>query len=122
MLVTAVTRAAKDFGSPSPRDDTLLSAMMEGLRRVKGVAAKKKLAMVGTQCHVSAIMAMRRPKGRAIEGWVLTSEMIGSHCGSKADGALREGPTGLDVCDVAIDIIREDGQRWRMELKTCEVG
>ena len=47
MLVTAVTRAAKDFGWASPREDERYATVMEeGLRRIKGVCAKKKLAMI----------------------------------------------------------------------------
>ena len=56
MLVTAVTRAAKDFGWASPREDERFAAVMEGLRRIKGVCATiaKKLAMIAE--HVRAIM------------------------------------------------------------------
>ena len=61
MLVTAVTRAAKDFGWASPREGERYAAVMEGLSRVKGVCAKKKLAMIAE--HVRAIMEMRRPPG-----------------------------------------------------------
>ena len=46
MLVTAVTRASRDFGWASPREDERFAAVMEGLRRIKGVCAKKKLAMI----------------------------------------------------------------------------
>ena len=46
MLVTAVTRAAKYFGWASPREDERFAAVMEGLRRIKGMCAKKKLAMI----------------------------------------------------------------------------
>ena len=57
MLVTAVTRAAKDFGWASPREDERFAAVMEGLRRIKGVCAKKKLAMIAE--HVQVIMEMQ---------------------------------------------------------------
>ena len=62
--------------------------------------------------HVAAIMNLRKPpevnlldwvlsKAMVIVGWwafLRVSELIGS--GSTKDGQLKEGPTGLDVCDV----------------------
>lgn len=46
MLVTAVMRASRDFGWASPREDERFAAVMQGLRHVKGVCAKTKLAMI----------------------------------------------------------------------------
>ena len=57
MLVTAVTSASRDFRWASPREDERFAAVMEWLRRIKGVRAKKKLAMIAE--HVRAIMVMK---------------------------------------------------------------
>ena len=110
MLVTACARAAKDFGWKSPREDEDLQAQLKGLANLRGVSKNKKLAMVAD--HVAAIMDLPKPPGMSllmyvlakavvIVGWwvfLRVSEMIGS--GRLRSGELKEGPTGLDVCDV----------------------
>ena len=48
--------------------------MMEGLRCIKGVCAKKKLAMIAE--HVRAIMEIRRPPGMSMENWALTKAVV----------------------------------------------
>ena len=124
MLVIAVTRAAKNFRWASPREDEGFAAVMEGLRCIKGVCAKKKLAMIAE--HVQAIMEMQRPPGMLMEKWALmkavlvvgwmaflrVSEMVGS---GMERGQLKEGPSGLDVCDAVF--MNEPKSRGRLDLR-----
>ena len=124
MMVTAVARAAKDFGWGNPRDDEVLTAMMQGLKNLKGLNKKKQQAMLAE--HVAAIMTMRKEAGMALELWILVkamvivgwmaflqvSEMVGS--GRYKGGEPKDGPSGLDVCDVAVMV--EKGKVGRMEL------
>lgn len=116
MLVTAVARAARDFGWANPREDEVLQGIMHGLARLKGTSKMKKMAMLGE--HVRLIMAMRKAPGVHLKKWALTkavillgwmaflrvSELLGS--GRTRQGALKDGPTGLDVCDVAFKAAR----------------
>jgi hypothetical protein len=124
MMVSAVARTAKDFGWGNLREDEVLSAMMKGLANMKGMSKRKKLAILGE--HLGAFLRMRKPEGMSLELWHLTqavivigwmaflrvSEILGS--GYTAKGEVKEGPPGLDVCDV--DIVEGEGERTRLEL------
>ena len=124
MMVSAVARSAKDFGWGNLREDEVLAAMLKGLANLKGVSRRKKLAILGE--HLGAFLRMRKTPGASLELWHLTqamvligwmaflrvSELIGS--GYTAKGEVKEGPPGLDVCDVGI--VDGDGARTRVEL------
>ena len=124
MMVTAVARAAKDFGWPNPRDDDVLAAMLKGLAHLKGLNKKKQQAMLGE--HVKAIMALRKRGGVTLVQWALlkaivivgwmaflrVSEMLGG--GKLKSGELKDGPSGLDVCDVTF--VTDQGANNRLEV------
>ena len=124
MMVSAVARSAKDFGWGNLREDEVLAAMLKGLANLKGVSKKKKIAILGE--HLGAFLRMSKPPGMCLELWHLTqavvvigwmaflrvSEILGS--GYTAKGEVKDGPPGLDVCDV--NIVEREGERRRLEL------
>ena len=124
MMVSAVARSAKDFGWGNLRDDEVLSAMMKGLANMKGLSKRKKMAILGE--HLAAFLGLRKPSQVSLERWHLTqavvvigwmaflrvSELIGS--GHTKAGEVKEGPSGLDVCD--IKVVEEEDERRRLEL------
>lgn len=113
MLVTAVARAAKDFGMASPREDEQLDAVLKGIKKLKGLSKKKKMAVLAE--HVRYLMDLRKAGSMALERWALlktvvlvgwmgffrVSELLGS--GRRKTGELADGPSGLDVCDVGFE-------------------
>ena len=123
MMVTAVARAAKDFGWHNPRSDEVLAAMLGGLKNLKGMNKRKQQAMLAE--HVKEIMAMRKEGDMSLVQWTLikaivmvgwmaflrVSELIG---GGKVGGELKDGPSGLDVCDVTM--VEGQGAESRLEL------
>ena len=64
LLVSAVARAAKDFGWDNPRDDEVLSDMLKGLAKLKGVSKKKKKAILGNEVRrMMKIMGLHADSG-----------------------------------------------------------
>lgn len=117
MMVTAVSRAAQDFGWGSLREDGPLKLMLDGLKNLKGVNARKMQAVLGE--HIVVIMTLRKPhkvcllfwcelKAIILTGWMAflrVSELLGMgySWGMEQGKSVRtrnDGPVGLDVCDI----------------------
>ena len=112
MMVSAVARAAGDFGWDSPRESERIKHMLKGVANLKGISKKKKLAIIAQ--HVVCMMEMKMPAKYTLKEWALfkaivivgwmaflrVSEMVGS--GRFKDGTPKDGPSGLDVCDITM--------------------